>query len=197
MGSGRQLPCFPLSSSTCSRIRFVPREECPCRRSFSKRRSRLTWRASGRTVEEWYVIPYIITLCEFDFKVRRQGEIKILITGIGAPIDVTPLKDDPKLGADVSRNDNFRFDPNSQERCPFAAHIRKTNPRSDLGSTETHRILRQGISFGPEVSASEKQQKKTSSERGLLFVCYQSDISQGFEFLQSGKFSHLFWWLLL
>lgn len=121
----------------------------------------------------------------------EYGEgLMVLISGIGAPIDVTPLKDDPKLGADASRNDNFRFDPQSQERCPFAAHIRKTNPRADLGNTESHRILRQGIPFGPEVSAREKQQKKTESARGLLFVCYQSSIGNGFEFIQRGK--HLF-----
>ena len=106
---------------------------------------------------------------------------------VGAPIDITPLKDDPKLGADVSRNDNFRFDTNSQERCPFAAHIRKTNPRSDLPSTEIRRILRQGIAFGPEVSANEKQQKTTEQARGLLFACYQSSIPNGFEFIQKCK----------
>jgi Dyp-type peroxidase family len=106
----------------------------------------------------------------------------------GAPIDLTPIKDDPALGADPSRNDQFAFDPKSQDRCPFAAHVRKTNPRADLTSlgisTETRRIMRQGIAFGPEVSAEEKSQNKTGAARGLLFVCYQSNISDGFEFIQ-------------
>jgi Dyp-type peroxidase family len=115
----------------------------------------------------------------------------------GAPVDVTPTQDDPALGADPSRNDNFRFDfPGdklTQDRCPFAAHVRKTNPRADLEdldppigpiSTETRRIIRQGIPFGSEVSAGEAASQKTTLPRGLLFVAYQSNIVNGFQFLQ-------------
>ncbi|GAP93476.1 hypothetical protein SAMD00023353_13300010 [Rosellinia necatrix] len=105
----------------------------------------------------------------------------------GAPIDLTPLRDNPEF---ATRQD-FRFDVKSQERCPFAAHVRKTNPRDDLkkfGGTEKNRILRRGITFGPEVTEQEKKAKRSSDdkklERGLLFVCYQSDISKGFQFIQ-------------
>ncbi|KAL9094069.1 MAG: hypothetical protein Q9165_003739 [Trypethelium subeluteriae] len=102
----------------------------------------------------------------------------------GAPVDLTPLKDDEKLGKDPNRNENFRYDPFSQERCPFAAHTRKTNPRSDLPSTEIHRILRRGIQFGPEVT-DEERQKGTIHDRGLLFKAYQSNNINGFQFIQS------------
>ncbi|KAJ2971030.1 hypothetical protein NUW58_g9531 [Xylaria curta] len=104
----------------------------------------------------------------------------------GAPVDLTPLRDDPKL----ARSQDFRFDQKNQERCPFAAHIRKTNPRSDLppNATEPFRILRRGIAFGPEVTKEEKAAKKSSNdpklERGLLFVCYQSNLGNGFHFIQ-------------
>lgn len=94
-----------------------------------------------------------------------------------------------------AKNQGFRFTPNDQERCPFAAHVRKTNPRADLdafGGAEIRRILRRGITFGPEVTNQEKKQKKSSDneklERGLLFACYQSNISNGFEFIQKSKF---------
>lgn len=53
----------------------------------------------------------------------------------GAPIDITPVKDDPELAKDPQRNNNFNFggeDQTDQTKCPFAAHIRKTNPRDDL-----------------------------------------------------------------
>lgn len=53
----------------------------------------------------------------------------------GAPIDITPTKDDPVLAKDPQRNNNFNFggdDQTDQTKCPFAAHIRKTNPRDDL-----------------------------------------------------------------
>ncbi|KAI0100528.1 Dyp-type peroxidase [Nemania sp. FL0031] len=104
----------------------------------------------------------------------------------GAPIDLTPLRDDPSL----AHSQDFHFDPNSQERCPFAAHIRKTNPRSDLPATarELHRIIRRGIAFGPEVTHEEKRAKRSSNdeklERGLLFVCYQANLANGFQFQQ-------------
>ncbi|KAI1304801.1 hypothetical protein F5Y03DRAFT_406785 [Xylaria venustula] len=105
----------------------------------------------------------------------------------GAPIDLTPLRDN----AAFAKREDFRFDPNSQERCPFAAHIRKTNPRSDLdalGGTEIRRMIRRGIAFGPEVTAEEKRTKKSSGdeklERGLLFACYQSNLGNGFHFVQ-------------
>jgi Dyp-type peroxidase family len=108
----------------------------------------------------------------------------------GAPIDLTPLKDNPAMGANVAQINAFTFDPSSQARCPFAAHIRKTNPRADLpfGGAEPHRILRRGIQFGPEVTPEEAAAKKSSTdpalERGLLFACYQSNIVNGFQFVQ-------------
>ena len=108
----------------------------------------------------------------------------------GAPIDITPLKDDPVLAADPQRNNNFQYDRASQERCPFAAHTRKMNPRSDLGEAivDPHRIIRRGIQFGPEVSPEERAAHRTQKERGLLFVSYQSSLSQGFQFLQKSEF---------
>ncbi|XVU29607.1 Dyp-type peroxidase [Actinoplanes sp. CA-054009] len=62
-------------------------------------------------------------------------------------------------------------------RCPLAAHIRKVNPRdqeTDKGppsATLTFAILRRGIPYDDE------------AERGLLFMCYQTDITQQFELL--------------
>ncbi|KAF8480542.1 Dyp-type peroxidase [Gautieria morchelliformis] len=105
----------------------------------------------------------------------------------GAPIDITPTQDDPKLADDPQRNNNFDFSkPTDQTSCPFAAHVRKTNPRSDLGAARVapHSINRTGIPFGPEVTPLERQNHKTSLERGLAFVCYQSILSNGFEFMQ-------------
>lgn len=110
----------------------------------------------------------------------------------GAPIDITPLQDDPELAADPLRNNDFRFqgERDDQSRCPFASHIRKTLPRADLEdadppiSLENRRILRRGIQFGPEVTQSEKDEAKTQHGRGLLFMCYQSSIVDAFQFIQ-------------
>lgn len=71
--------------------------------------------------------------------------------------------------------------------------MRKTNPRGDLEthgfSTEAQRIIRSGIPFGPEVSADEAANSRTTQDRGLLFVAYQSNIGNGFQFIQQSKFS--------
>jgi deferrochelatase/peroxidase EfeB len=60
-----------------------------------------------------------------------------------------------------------------------------------FGGTEIRRIIRRGIAFGPEVTDAEKKAKRSSDdeklERGLLFACYQSNIKNGFQFLQHSR----------
>ncbi len=106
----------------------------------------------------------------------------------GAPLELAPLEDNPSLGANDRRNNDFDYagDP-FQRACPYAAHIRKANPRDDLpggqAETLTHRIIRAGIAFGPEVAPGETC---TMHSRGLMFVCYQASIEHQFEFIQRG-----------
>ncbi|KAJ7799733.1 fungal peroxidase [Mycena olivaceomarginata] len=110
----------------------------------------------------------------------------------GAPVDLAPRFDDPALGADPTRNNNFTFShpdavlTTNQTRCPFAAHIRKVRPRADLGTPENtvRAIMRSGIPYGPEVSDEEAASNTTSTERGLAFVAYMSNPTNGFRFLQ-------------
>jgi Dyp-type peroxidase family len=101
----------------------------------------------------------------------------------GAPVDLAPLADDPALGADPTRNNNFDFShPNSdiksdQSECPFTAHIRKTRPRADLSNNNViNQAIRAGIPYGPEVSSDEAASNTTKTDRGLAFgeclLCY-------------------------
>jgi Dyp-type peroxidase family len=102
----------------------------------------------------------------------------------GAPLELAPLRDNPRLGGDDSRNNDFGFaEDRYQRKCPYAAHIRKANPRDDIALAEAqrHRIIRQGIPFGPEVEAGETI---TRHSRGLMFVCYQTSIERQFEYIQ-------------
>ncbi|KAF8344609.1 hypothetical protein F5887DRAFT_1062028 [Amanita rubescens] len=105
----------------------------------------------------------------------------------GAPIDLRPFDDDAFLATNIDLNNDFSYaaELGTQKICPFAAHTRKTNPRSDLNNqVQTHRIMRRGIQFGPEVTPEEKKEQKTINNRGLLFQSYQSSILNGFRFLQ-------------
>ncbi len=117
----------------------------------------------------------------------------------GAPLEISPLQDDPELAKDETANNDFVFSSDVFQRaCPYAAHIRKVNPRDDEatpgnGATDadTHaavlvrRVIRAGIAFGPEVTQHEAVTRTTTEERGLLFACYQTSIAQQFEFLQT------------
>ncbi|KAF8143462.1 dye-decolorizing peroxidase precursor [Mycena galopus ATCC 62051] len=113
----------------------------------------------------------------------------------GAPIFLTPTADDPVLAADPNRNNNFTYVINgngtenhfNQTNCPFGAHIRKVHPRGDLDPSveNSHFIIRSSIPYGEEVTAAETASNTTSVDRGLAFVSYQSNIFNGFVFLQS------------
>ncbi len=86
-----------------------------------------------------------------------------------------PLQDNPAAGTDPTQNNNFRYDfpddQQTQDRCPFAAHTRKTNPRADLedlnppAPTQNRRIIRRGIQFGPEVDSEEAASGQTKHGR--------------------------------
>jgi Dyp-type peroxidase family len=102
----------------------------------------------------------------------------------GAPMELAPLRDNPALGGDDKRNNDFEFaEDRFQRKCPYAAHIRKVYPRDDVNEAEAqrHRIIRQGIPFGPEVAPGETT---TRYSRGLMFVCYQTSIERQFEYIQ-------------
>jgi Dyp-type peroxidase family len=77
-------------------------------------------------------------------------------------------------------------------KVPFAAHIRKVYPRNDrsaeipeLGenSTQTHRLLRRGIPYGPQSSSTFAQPADDGVDRGLLFLAYQTSLVHQFEFV--------------
>jgi Dyp-type peroxidase family len=94
----------------------------------------------------------------------------------GAPFVLSPGGDNPELARsnDFTFGDSDKFPP----VCPFAAHIRKVNPRADPvegggpSSTLTRRFLRRGIPYAD-----------SPSDRGLVFVSYQSSIENQFEFV--------------
>lgn len=76
--------------------------------------------------------------------------------------------------------------------CPFGSHIRKTYPRNDKGSlhesigavtTQTHRLLRRGIPFGPPFYPPTSPDQKDSGNRGLVFAAYQTSLVDQFEFV--------------
>jgi Dyp-type peroxidase family len=132
----------------------------------------------------------------------------------GAPIINSPLADDLSIAEDSPDTNAFEFgDDRHGLQCPFAAHVRKAYPRDDVPGnpdetdegkiakaealTQSHRMLRRGIAFGPELMESEALNETSAGgdkTRGLLFKCYVTSIEDQFEFVQkswcnSGAFS--------
>src|SRR5262249_39633173 len=87
----------------------------------------------------------------------------------------------------VNRDDNefgFGDDPYGYG-CPLGSHVRRANPRDSFANTNEmrpdpvssnrHRIMRRGRSYGPDF------EKSPDAARGLYFVGLNADIEQQFE----------------
>lgn len=83
----------------------------------------------------------------------------------------------------------------SGSRCPFHAHIRKTNPRGDTvrffdhteAEERAHRIVRRGITYGDRRTDERgliAEDDHPSGGVGLLFICFQGSIERQFEHIQ-------------
>lgn len=83
-----------------------------------------------------------------------------------------------------SSNDfSYEQDPKGAT-CPFHAHIRSVNPRTE--EDKRHRIVRRGIPYGlRSPQADNSIDALPSGGVGLLFMCYQSSIENQFEYLQA------------
>ncbi len=112
---------------------------------------------------------------------------------VGRFEDGTPVVEHKDDGTKPVPN-NFNFSDDTQGlKCPFHAHIRKTNPRGESGRSEerSHIMARRGITYGMrDAELDEKGNIKELKDKpvggvGLLFMAYQSDIANQFEFTQS------------
>ncbi|MFJ8478402.1 Dyp-type peroxidase [Kitasatospora sp. NPDC094011] len=105
----------------------------------------------------------------------------------GAPLALAPEHDDPDLGADPLRNNDFRYrdDPRGL-LVPCGSHIRRANPRDGLADTvvqtRIHRVLRRGAAYGPLLP--EGVLEDDGAERGIIFVFMGASLSRQFEFVQ-------------
>lgn len=106
----------------------------------------------------------------------------------GAPLALAALRDDPALGKDAQRNNDFGFaDDGDGFTTPFGAHIRRANPRNDptgptTNQTAAHRIIRRATPYGVELAAGASDD---GADRGVLFVVVNADIERQFEFVQA------------
>ncbi len=107
----------------------------------------------------------------------------------GAPLVLSPDRDDPDLGADSRRNNDFRFSDDLRGfKCPAGAHARRANPRDALdgeGSVNVrlHRMIRRGTSYGPALP--EGVLEDDGADRGIIFVFAGAHLKRQFEFVKT------------
>ena len=105
----------------------------------------------------------------------------------GAPLALCPAHDDPALGADPQRNNDFLFKEDDPKglKTPTGSHIRRMNARDSdiLGVPRLNRLLRRGTSYGPPLP--EGVLEDDGVERGLAFVFVGAHLARQFEFVQS------------
>ncbi|MEB3335088.1 MAG: Dyp-type peroxidase [Cyanobacteriota bacterium] len=119
---------------------------------------------------------------ELDVDVDRAGALTI-----GRFQNGTPISESDQPSGEPGNNFNFAADPEGR-RCPFHAHVRKTNPRGDTvrefnmsdGEERSHRIVRRAMSYG-----SHRRQEEPETDSGLLFLCFQANIENQFNFIQA------------
>jgi len=99
----------------------------------------------------------------------------------GAPLTLAPQKDDPQLGADMQRTNNFDYgtmDPHGYG-CPVGSHIRRMNPRDTGENVKRRKMIRRGGTYGPPLPEGAPED---FVERGIAAFVGCASLVRQFEF---------------
>jgi Dyp-type peroxidase family len=102
----------------------------------------------------------------------------------GAPLVLAPERDDPELGADPMRNNDFNYkemDPHGYA-CPLGSHARRLNPRDTAHYMNRRRMIRRGATYGPALPDGAPDD---GVERGIAAFIICADLVRQFEFAQN------------
>jgi deferrochelatase/peroxidase EfeB len=102
----------------------------------------------------------------------------------GAPLTLAPQKDDPVLGADLQRTNDFNYgtmDPYGYG-CPVGAHIRRMNPRDTAPNMQQHKMIRRGGTYGPLLPEDAPED---GVERGIAAFIGCASLVRQFEFVMN------------
>ncbi|HEU4647680.1 MAG TPA: hypothetical protein VFS33_01375 [Gemmatimonadales bacterium] len=102
----------------------------------------------------------------------------------GAPLVLAPDQDDPALGADMQRNNDFNYkemDPHGYA-IPLGAHCRRMNPRDTAANMNRRRMIRRGATYGPPLPEDAPDD---GVERGIAAFVICASLIRQFEFAQN------------
>jgi len=107
----------------------------------------------------------------------------------GAPLTLAPDVDNPVLGSDPQRNNDFNYanDPRGRQ-VPFGSHIRRMNPRDTdlarLTDVNVHRIIRRGTTYGLAYDSNALSEADDEVPHGAYFLFISAKAMATIEFLQ-------------
>ncbi|MBT9332110.1 Dyp-type peroxidase [Paracidobacterium acidisoli] len=147
---------------------------------------------------------------------RQLAQAMVGRTLKGDPLAQAAERPITGVDAEDAAQNGFTFDADANgTRCPFGAHIRRANPRTNdlpgaenhlisklvhtlgfedgsfrddvISPTRFHRLLRRGREYGPGLTQQEALEPAPSDdpERGIHFISLGANISRQFEFVQS------------
>jgi Dyp-type peroxidase family len=107
----------------------------------------------------------------------------------GAPLTLAPEGDNPALGADPHRNNDFNYSDDPRGRkAPLGCHIRRMNPRdaklTRLTDVKLHRLIRRGATYGPPYDPNALSEADDQMPRGAYFLFISAKAMATIEFLQ-------------
>ncbi len=102
----------------------------------------------------------------------------------GAPLVLSPERDNPALGADPQRNNDFNYkemDPHGYA-VPLGSHARRMNPRDTAVNMNRRRMIRRGATYGPLLPDDAPED---GAERGIAAFVICASLIRQFEFAQN------------
>lgn len=86
----------------------------------------------------------------------------------------------PLIRPDAGRHNRFDYETDDPDgdKCPYASHIRRTNPRNQFLGRPAPRLFRRGMSYGPLF------EEEPEAPRGIMFMAYNASIAEQFEVIQ-------------
>jgi Dyp-type peroxidase family len=205
----------PLLESNAASGELLAADDSPGKKDLGRNGSYLVMRQLEQDVRTFWQFLYQQTGGNLT-EASKLGAKIVGRTQAGDPL--VPTQEQTIAGADSNRSQQNQFTYESDPlgvRCPFGAHIRRTNPRNGdfperhiaplkklitmlgfgprefyadlISSVRFHRILRRGREYGTELRPEYALDPTPPDEspRGLHFICLNANISRQFEFLQN------------
>jgi Dyp-type peroxidase family len=102
----------------------------------------------------------------------------------GAPLVLAPERDDPALGADPKRHNDFAYreeDPVGYA-VPLGSHIRRMNPRDTAANMNRRSMIRRGATYGQHLPEGTLDD---GVERGIAAFIICASLVRQYEFAQN------------